>query len=359
MNNLYASSIDEIVDLLMSVGGKRTVVIEGDMGIGKSTLIKILKKKLPDHIACYFDGTTKDLGDLFLPNINGADKCVSFLPNEQFGIHLGKPIILMLDELGKANPSVKNALLVVMLERMIGNQPLPEGSIVFGTTNLGAEGVGDLLPPHARNRIITIRMRKPSSEEWIGDYAINNNVHPSVMGFVKEFPQVMQSFTEVDNPDDNPYIYHPKRQAHSFCTPRSLECASDILHQREHLSDDTLTGALMGTIGERAALDMMAFVRLADKLPTLESIKTDPSNALVPDSASAVCMVVYRALSTIDRDWVDAWLTYMKRLSSEAQGMFAMGVKPSSYSKRSLVMQNKQFTKWAIDNNYMFAGDKE
>ena len=134
MNNLYASSIDEIVDLLMSVGGKRTVVIEGDMGIGKSTLLKILKKKLPDHIACYFDGTTKDLGDLFLPNINGADKCVSFLPNEQFGIHLGKPIILMLDELGKANPSVKNALLVVMLERMIGNQQLPEGSIVFGTT---------------------------------------------------------------------------------------------------------------------------------------------------------------------------------------------------------------------------------
>jgi len=359
MNNLYASSIDEIVDLLMSVGGKRTVVIEGDMGIGKSTLLKILKKKLPDHVACYFDSTTKDLGDLFLPNINGADKCVSFLPNEQFGIHLGKPLILMLDELGKANPSVKNALLVVMLERMIGNQHLPEGSIVFGTTNLGAEGVGDLLPPHARNRIVTVRMRKPNAEEWIGNYAINNGVHPSVMGFVKEFPQVMQSFTEVSNPEDNPYIYHPKRQANAFCTPRSLECASDILHQREHLTDDTLTGALMGTIGERGALDMMAFVKLADKLPTLESIKTDPSNALVPDSASAVCMVVYRALSTIERDWVDAWLTYMKRLSAEAQGMFAMGVKPASYAKRSLVMQNKQFTKWAIDNNYMFASDKE
>jgi hypothetical protein len=70
-------------------------------------------------------------------------------------------------------------------------------------------------------------------------------------------------------------------------------------------------------------------------------------------------MVVYRALSTMERDWVDAWLTYMKRLSTEAQGMFAMGVKPATYAKRSLVMQNKQFTKWAIDNNYMFASDKE
>lgn len=359
MNTLYSSNINEIVDLVSNVGTKRTVLVEGDMGIGKSYLLKLLAKQYPDHEACYFDCTTKDLGDLFLPNINSADKCVSFLPNEQFGIHTGKPVILMLDEFGKANPSVKNGMLVVMLEHMIGNQPLPEGSIVFATTNLGAEGVGDLLPPHARNRIITVRMRKPSSDEWIGNYAINNGVHPSVMGFVKEFPQVMQSFTEVDNPEDNPYIYHPKRQANAFITPRSLECASDILHQREHLTDDTLTGALMGTIGERGALDLMAFVKLADKLPTLESIKTDPSNALVPDSASAVCMVVYRALSTIERDWVDAWLTYMKRLSAEAQGMFAMGVKPATYGKRSMVMQNKQFTKWAIDNNYMFASDKE
>jgi len=359
MNTLYSSSINEIVDLVSNVGTKRTVLVEGDMGIGKSSILKLLAKQYPDHIPCYFDCTTKDLGDLFLPNINDADKCVSFLPNEQFGIHTGKPVILMLDEFGKANPSVKNGMLVVMLERMVGNQQLPEGSIVFATTNLGAEGVGDTLPPHARNRIITVRMRKPSAEEWLTDYAINNNCHPSVMGFVKEFPQVFQSFTEVPNPDDNPHIYHPKRQANACCTPRSLMIASDTLHIREHLTDDTLTGALIGTIGERGALDMMAFVKLADKLPTLESIKTDPSNALVPDSASAVCMVVYRALSTIEKDWVDAWLTYMKRLSAEAQGMFAMGVKPATYAKRSLVMQNKQFTKWAIDNNYMFASDKE
>ena len=359
MNNVYASNIEEIVDLIASVGTTRTVLVEGDMGIGKSSILKLLAKRFPDHHPSYFDCTTKDLGDLYIPDLDTERGCVSFLPNEQFGIHTGKPLLLMIDEFGKANPSVKNGMLVPMLEGVIGGTKMPEGSIKFATTNLGAEGVGDMLPPHARNRIIVVRMRKPSSDEWINNYAINNSVHPSVMGFVKEFPQVMQSFTEVSNPDDNPYIYHPKRQANAFCTPRSLECASDILHQREHLSDDTLTGALMGTIGERGALDMMAFVKLADKLPTLESIKTDPSNALVPDSASAVCMVVYRALSTIDRDWVDAWLTYMKRLSSEAQGMFAMGVKPSSYAKRSMVMQNKQFTKWAMDNNYMFASDKE
>ncbi len=359
MNNLYASSINEIVDLIAHVGSKRTILIEGDMGIGKSAILKLLAKRYPDHVPCYFDCTTKDLGDLYIPDLDRERGCVTFLPNEDFGIHTGKPVIIMYDEWGKANPSVKNGTLKGMTEFAIGNTPLPEGSIQIATTNLGSEGVGDLLPPHARNRIITVRMRKPSAEEWLTDYAINNNAHPSVMGFVREFPQVFQSFTEVANPEDNPYIFHPKRQANAFITPRSLMTASDTLHQREYLSDDMVTNALIGTIGERGALDLMAFVKLADKLPTLESIKTDPSNALVPTSASAVCMVVYRALATMERDFVKPWLTYMQRLSAEAQGMFAMGIKPPAYSKASMVMQTREYTDWAIANNYMFASDEE
>ena len=62
----------------------------------------------------------------------------------------------MVDEYGKANPAVKNAMLRLMLERKIGSYTLHPDSLVFATTNLGAEGVGDLLPPHARNRMTVI-----------------------------------------------------------------------------------------------------------------------------------------------------------------------------------------------------------
>ena len=115
----------------------------------------------------------------------------------------------------------------------------------------------------------------------------------------------------------------------------------------------------MGTIGERGAMDLMAFVKLSDQLPSLESIKKDPMNAKVPDSAAAVCMVVYRSLSVIDRDWIDAWMDYMVRLDKEAQGMFANGVRNPKYAKQSVVMTNKKFTAWAMANNYMFAADKK
>jgi hypothetical protein len=252
---------------------------------------------------------------------------------------------------------VKNALNITMLEHKVGTKKLPEGSIVFATTNLSAEGVGDLLPPHTRNRITIVTARKSTSEEFI-EWGINNEVDHSVLGFVREFPQVLQGFEDVKDPRDNPYIFHPKEQRAHFITPRSLEAASDILKLRDMYDDHTLTALLMGTIGDRGAMDMMAFVKLADQLPSLQSIKDDPLSAKVPDSTSAVCMTVYRALGAMNRDWVDNWVTYMERLDKEAQGLFANGIRANTYAHRSVVMQSKNFTAWAMKNNYMFAADK-
>jgi hypothetical protein len=125
------------------------------------------------------------------------------------------------------------------------------------------------------------------------------------------------------------------------------------------MNDKTLTAALMGTIGDRGAMDLMAFVRLADKLPTLQSIKDDPKNAFVPDSAAAKVMVVYRTLASLEKDWLNAWMDYLPRLDAETQGLFANGVGSPKYSKQAMVMTNKKFTDWAMANNYMFAADKE
>ena len=121
----------------------------------------------------------------------------------------------------------------------------------------------------------------------------------------------------------------------------------------------TLTGALMGTIGDRGAMDLMAFVKLADQLPSLDSIKNSPDTATVPSSAAAVCMVVYRTLASLEKEWIDPWMTYCVRMDKEAQGMFANGVRAPKYSKQGLVMTNRKFTDWARTNNYLFASDRK
>ena len=362
--SIFALSLQQIADLIKRGASKRTVLVQGHMGTGKSSLLKTLAAEMPTHKACYFDCTTKDLGDITIPSLHtltnneDGEQCVKFVPNEELGVHLNAPIVLMIDEYGKANPAVKNAMLRLMLERKIGSYTLHPDSIIFATTNLGAEGVGDLLPPHARNRMTVVTSRKPTNMEWI-EYGINNGVDHTVLSWVKDNPQLFHSFEDVKNPDDNPYIYHPKQQRVAFCTPRSIEAASDWVKLRADLDDQTLTAVLIGTIGERAALDLVNYVKMVDDLPSLESIKKSPETAKVPTSAAVAAMVVFRTLTQIDRDWVDAWMTYLNRLDFEVQGMFANGVRAEGYSRKVVVMTNKKFTEWARANSYLFSADRK
>lgn len=363
--NMYALSIEQTANAILHGGNIKTVLVQGHMGSGKSALLTMLGEKLPNHILCYFDCTTKDLGDIMIPNILAIDHegettppYVSFATNEELGLHLDKPIILMIDEFGKANSAVKNGLTRAMLERIMGSRRFHPESLVFATTNLGGEGVGDLLMPHHRNRISVVTMRKATGAEWV-EWGINHNIEPVILKWAKDNPQLFQSYEDVGNPEDNPYIFHPQEQRNAFVTPRSLEAASDWLKLRDQIDHNAMTGLLMGTIGERGALDLMAYVTMADELPSLESLKKDPKNAKVPRSAAAVCMVVYRTLATIERDWINAWMDYLVRLDKEAQGMFANGVRSEKYTKQSLVLTNKKFTAWALENNYMFAADKK
>ena len=357
---MYALNLDQVTNGIKQGGNKRTVLVQGDMGNAKTSILNVLAKELPTHKASYFDATTKDLGDIMIPkiDINGDKNFVTFATHEELGAHLSGPIILMLDEFGKANPSVKNALLRVILERKIGSYELHPDSIVFATTNKGSEGVGDLLPPHARNRMTVIQMRKINQEEWI-DWGINNGVDATILGWAKDNPQIFHSFEDVKNPDDNPYIFHPNQQRPSFVTPRSLEAASDWVKLRDTMDDTTLTGFLMGTIGERGAMDLMAFVKLADQMPRRDDILKDPKNAKIPTSASAVVMVVFRSLASMSKDYINPFMEYLVRLDQEAQGMFANGVRNPKYHAQQLVMTNKKFTDWAMQNNYMFSADKK
>jgi len=131
------------------------------------------------------------------------------------------------------------------------------------------------------------------------------------------------------------------------------------LWAKDKLSENSLKSNLIGTIGDRAGSDLGAYIRLVDELPRVEDIKTDPLNAKIPSTSSAVVMVVYRALATINKEWIDPWMDYLGRLDMEAQSLFAMQVRNPKYQKQGLVMTNKKFTAWCMANNFMFTADKK
>ncbi len=362
-SSMYAQDLDNCVNSISLLGHKLTFILEGDIGNGKSATRFMLAEKHPKHRVFYCDCTTKDVGDLMLPKFMELDadgQVVRFVANEELGLHMDDPVIIMVDEFGKANKSVQNALLCLMYERRMGSYKLHEESIVYGTTNLGAEGVGDILPPHARNRFCIITVKKWSHEQWI-EWGIPAGIDPQLLLFAKEHPEIFQSFTDVENPEDNEYIYHPKVQRRAFVTPRSLENASHIMKVRDQLGPDVTVANLIGCVGERAAMDLKAQFSLSDQLVPLDEIKNNPKTAKVPTNAAAICLMMYRTLSNIDRSWMDSWMDYMDRLPTEAHGMFVNGVYSDKFDKKrqQAVVTNKKFTDFTMANNYLRATDKK
>jgi hypothetical protein len=347
-------SLVEFAHSIGVVGKDVTIIGRGEPGIGKSSMLKVLEKRYPSYEIAYIDCTLLDLGDFALPYTEQASdnlKVTKFAPNARFKMQSDKPVIVMLDEIGKAMKAVKNVLLTLMLEHRIGDHYLPEGSIVFGTSNLLSDGVGDMLEAHARNRICEVVVRKPDADEWI-DWALKSDIAPEVIAWVKQFPHALSSYTD-GSQKDNPYIFNPtKAGQNAVVTPRSLEKASHIAKQRSELGDALTISLLSGTIGESASRDMQAFFTVVDKMPTWDSVIASPATAKMPDDAVAKCIMVFSAIARVEKDTLSKWLTYGKRMDMEWQALFATSVMKSN--KQSFCVMNSDFKDWALKNQWLF-----
>ena len=347
-------SLSEFAHGIGTVGGDVTIIGQGEPGIGKSSMLKVLQQRYPDYEVAYIDCTLLDLGDFALPyTVEAGDglKVTKFAPNARFKFHSDKPVIIMLDEIGKAMKAVKNVLLTLMLEHRIGDNYAPKGSIVFGTTNLLSDGVGDMLEAHARNRVALVTVRKPDADEWI-EWALKNDIAPEVVAWVKQFPHALMSYTD-GSQKDNPYIFNPTRAGMgAVVTPRSLEKASHIAKKRSELGDALTISLLTGTIGESASRDMQAFFTVVDKLPTWESVIANPTGAKLPDDTVAKCILVFSAIARVEKDTLSKWMQYAKRMDMEWQALFATSVMKSN--KQSFCVMNSDFKDWALKNQWLF-----
>ena len=343
-------NLKQAATLIRNVGTTNTILLRGQPGVGKSSILATLGREMPDYHVCYIDCANLDLGDLAMPVIDRENMTTSYAPNVRFGVgkNQTRPVILMLDELGKASRPVMNMLLPTILEHRVGDVPLPTGSIVFATTNLDTDGVGDNIPAHAYNRMTVTVLGNPTADQWI-EWASDNSIAPEVMAFAKQYPQVFECYTDLDPKAKNPYIFNPLTgNVKAYCSPRSLEKASNIIKMRNVLGEATLP-ALAGTVGEAAARDMDALINLADQLPLFETIVKDPFKAKVPSSAGALFVLSFMLAGRVDAKTIDAVMDYADRMANESFEAHALFITSlaSNKSKVGMACGSRKFTSQA------------
>lgn len=334
---------------LIATTPKVHYLLEGEPGIGKSSVLPMILALLDGYVGSYSDVGNMDLGDVACPIPDHQSRTMRYYPNARFKITEGKPVVIMLDEFTKGSAPVKNMLHPLLESKAprLGDMLTPEGTITFLTGNLSTDGVGDSLPAHSRNRITVLRVSKPSADEWLA-WAADNDIDPVIMAWVRAYPHALASYTD-GGQESNPYIYNPRKVQKSFVSPRSLEHASDITKARDKNDPDAVLTALAGTIGEAGAKDLEAYIAHQDQLPAWKAIITDPKNAVVPTSPAACSILAYSAIQKVDSETITPWMEYLERMDHEWQAVFIINLAKHA-ERQKIGLKSQSFRDWVFKN---------
>ena len=347
-------SLAEAVSLIALHGHLKTYLLESGPGIGKTSQLKTLAKLLPTHRCFYYDATTKAPGDDIMPLIKEVSfgGVVRSAVHEDLGFHIDGPIILMIDEIGKAQSGVKNALMRIMLERCFGDRRLHDDSIVFATTNSAGNGLGDMLQAHHRNRIAALSVRGPVEVEW-RQWAEVNNVNPTLISAIHEQPAFFGCYTDHADPKENIYIFDPRdRTRMQFVTPRSLAMCSPAVDSYEQgkINANLLLADLYGTIGPAAAL-IHNIILMQDACPRFDDIMANPTGCKIPPESMAGARILSThvcALRSTATTFPTVW-KYVVRMPLEIQAMAARMILESP-KKASWALGRPELTQWVMKN---------
>ena len=239
---------------------KRPIFLWGPPGIGKSDIVHQIAKDNDAHVIDIRLSLWEPTDIKGIPFFNSTENKMQWappaeLPDEEMAAK-HKTIILFMDEMNSAAPSVQAAAYQLVLNRRVGTYRLPDNVVMVAAGNRETDkGVTYRMPAPLANRFLHLEM-KVDFEDWF-TWATENRVHKDVVGFI--------SFSKKDL-----YDFDPKSASRSFATPRSWMFVSELLD--DDLDQNTLTDLVSGAVGEGLAVKFMAHRKVASKLPKPEDI---------------------------------------------------------------------------------------
>jgi len=288
------TSVQARKSLLKAFNKQRPVFLWGPPGIGKSELVAEIAQELGGYMIDLRLGQMEPTDIRGIPFYNKDSGKMDWaepvdLPSQELADQY-PIVVLFLDEMNSAAPSVQAAAYQLILNRRVGKYVLPENVVLVAAGNRESDkGVTYRMPTPLSNRFVHQEMRVdfPSWQEW----AVNNGIHADVVGYL--------SFAKQDL-----YDFDPKSASRAFATPRSWTFVSQFL-EGEDADEDTLMNLIAGTVGEGLAVKFMSHRKIAGRMPKPEDILSGKVKDLDVKEVSAMYSLVigmcYELKSAIER----------------------------------------------------------
>ena len=264
--------------LLAAFKTKRPVFLWGPPGIGKSEVVAEITKELGGHMIDLRMAQMEPTDLRGIPFFNRDNGKMDWappidLPDEELAAK--HPIIvLFLDEMNSAAPSVQAAGYQLILNGQVGKYKLPDNVVIVAAGNRESDkGVTYRMPMPLANRFLHIEMRSDYAT-WL-PWAVLNDVHKDVVSYL--------SFAKNDL-----YNFDSKSSSRAFATPRSWVFVSQLLKQENDMDADTVFTLVAGAVGEGLAAKFAGHRRIAAKLPNPTDILTGKVTDLDVKEVSAM-----------------------------------------------------------------------
>jgi MoxR-like ATPase len=290
------SRIAKVVDHVLST--RWPAFIWGPPGVGKSSVVRKVadarKLQLLDIRASLLDPT--DLRGI--PTVSGdkARWCPpSFLPHDP-----DSEGILFFDELNSAPPLVQASLYQLTLDRRVGEYVLPEKWRILAAGNRAEDSsITFRMPAALSNRFIHLDY-EVDFDDW-RKWAVDSDIHPLVLGFLSTRQEL---------------LFNMEKAEKGFPTPRSWEMVSDLLRSFGVAKD--AQDILVGTVGEGASIEFIAYCEKALSEEAILAILADPDNATLPANlGDQYALISYVTSAARDAKILDAAAGIVLRLKPE------------------------------------------
>ena len=262
-----SNSYTKLIEKGISLDVFPSVMLWGQHGVGKSAAIKQIGQNITEKT-----GKRVNITDVRLLLFNPIDLRGIPVPDEEDGEKVArwlKPLIfkmdpsedviniLFLDEISAAPQSVQAAAYQITLDKRVGEHKLPSNTIVITAGNrVSDHSVAYKMPKALSNRLLHFDVTC-DFDNW-KKWAIDNNIHPLVMGFLNAMPDYLNTF-------------NASGDALAYATPRSWEMVSNLLN---YVSDSlsTVYNQVCGLVGSGVAFELRTWSKIYSKLPKVEDI---------------------------------------------------------------------------------------
>ena len=312
-----------------------TPMLWGPPGIGKTTMIKQLAKQ---HEVEYQALTT---------NLLMLDHLTGIPFNDQGNMVFSRPAnlpgtgqgFLLLDEISDGMQSIQKMLYSLILEKQCNGHKLSDQWHVIAAGNRPQDGCGsNMLPAALISRLIHIGVNcgvpdftsylpetaDVDPDQWINDFALPNKLNPFIIAFIKSFPHRL-------------YYYQ--------AIPRTYEMLSNILSKYSY-PDSILHEIIAGTIGPETGNEFFGFLKMAQSIPSIDAIISDPVNGSIPVDIGVLHALTTALVYKAERSNFNNIITYARRLPAEMQIYLLI----SAISKDDKLASCPDYIQWHNDN---------